>query len=92
MCATDTIRITMPAGHEILRSYRLKQGISPEDFAKQLGVAEPTLRSLENGTRAITPERAVEIEEKTDGALTRHDLREDIFGPAPKPERKKAAA
>jgi DNA-binding transcriptional regulator YdaS (Cro superfamily) len=53
--------------------------MSPSDFAKQLGVAEVTLRSLENGARAITPERAKEIEERTKGALTRAQLRPDIF-------------
>lgn len=69
----------MPAGHQILRDYRVQKGLSPDDFAKQLGIAEPTLRSLENGTRAITAERAKEIEERTDGGLTRVQLRPDIF-------------
>lgn len=79
----------MTSGHEILRGYRLKHGISPDEFAKCLGIAEPTLRSLENGTRAITAERAKEIEERTAGALKRSDLRPDLFEP---PEPTKAAA
>lgn len=66
--------------HELLREYRTKQGLSPKRFAKKLGVAVPTLRSLENGTRPITPERAKEIEDATGGAITRAALRPDIFG------------
>ena len=37
------------------------------------------MRSLENGVRGITAERAKEIEEKTEGAITRCDLRPDLF-------------
>lgn len=69
----------MPAAGQILRDYRVQKGLSPDDFAKQLGIPEPTLRSLENGWRAITPERAKAIEESTDGELTRVQLRPDIF-------------
>jgi transcriptional regulator with XRE-family HTH domain len=68
----------MRTGH-VLRGYRVQAGLSPEEFAKKLGVAVPTLRSLENGTRPITPERAKEIEERLDGALTRAQLRPDMF-------------
>lgn len=88
---TDTIRIIMQAAHQILRSYRTKHGISLEDFAKRLGIAEVTLRSLENGNRTITAERAKEIEEQTNGALTREQLRPDIFDAPAKPERRRAA-
>lgn len=70
----------MRHGNRLLREYRTKKGLSCEEFAKKLGIAEPTMRSLENGTRSITPERAKEIEEKTGGALTRTALRPDIFG------------
>lgn len=65
---------------KILKAYREKQGLSPAEFAKQLGVAEVTVRSLENGTRNISPERAKMIEEATKGALKRTQLRPDIFG------------
>ena len=66
-----------------LRLYRDKHGISCADFARRIGVAEPTMRSLENGTRAITPERAKLIEAATGGEVTRQQLPPDIFGPAP---------
>lgn len=71
---------------QVLREHRERQGLSCEDFAKELGIAEVTLRSLENGTRNITAERAVEIEEKTAGAIGRHQLRPDLY-----PEEARAA-
>lgn len=78
MC--DTLRIVMSEPFSILRTYRQQKGLSAADFAKSLGIAEVTLRSLENGTRVITAERAAEIEDKTGGEITRHDLRPDLFG------------
>lgn len=74
----------MNTGHALLRLYREKHGISCLEFAKRIGVAEPTMRSIENGTREITPERAKKIEEATGGELTRADLRPDVFGESPK--------
>lgn len=42
--------------------------------------------------RGVPAERVLDIEAATGGQVTRHDLRPDIFGPAPKPSRTKAAA
>ena len=39
---------------------------------------------LAGGHRNASPARAQKIEAATDGAVTRHDLRPDIFGPAPR--------
>lgn len=72
----------MSKTHRLLRDYRTKHGLSCGEFAKKLGIAEPTMRSLENGTRPITPERAKEIEDATNGELTRPQLRPDIYGEA----------
>lgn len=63
----------------ILREYRLMIDQSTEDFAKRLGIAESTLRSLENGTRQITAERAIGIETALNGAINREHLRPDLF-------------
>lgn len=76
------MRIAMEGSFTVLRAYRQQKGLSAEDFAKQLGIAEPTLRSLENGTRPITAERAKEIELATGGEITRHALRPDLFDAA----------
>lgn len=64
---------------QVLREYREGRGVAPDAFAKQLGVAESTLRSMENGTRPITPQRAVEIEERTSGGLTRQKILPELF-------------
>lgn len=48
------------------------------------------MRSLENGNRAITPERARQIEEATGGELTRQQLLPNIFDS--KPDSSRAAA
>ena len=62
-----------------LRSYRAVHGLSCSDLAKKLGIAEPTLRSFENGNRKVSAELAVEIERIT--GITRAAVRPDIFGP-----------
>ena len=53
--------------------YRLTQA----EFAERLGIPEPTARSLINGSRPVTPLRAVEIEKKI--GIPRETLRPDIF-------------
>lgn len=42
------------------------------------------LRHAKNG---VPPSVAIEIEAALNGEITRHDLRPDIFGPAPSPEK-----
>lgn len=68
----------------ILREYRLKKKMQPSELAALLDIALPTLRSIENGTRRITAERAIAIEIALRGAIRREHLRPDLF-------RKKAA-
>jgi len=63
----------------LIRSYRKKHGLSCADLAKKLDLAESTLRSIENGTRPITAELAVEIERVTDAVILRRHLRPDLF-------------
>lgn len=63
-----------------LRQYRIRAGLSTDEFAKTLGIAESTLRSYENGNRPIKPEVARLIEEVTRGQVRREELRPDVFG------------
>ena len=63
----------------LLRKHRQSSGLSVKDAALKLGIAESTLRSLENGARRITVEMAVEIERATNGEVTRHALRPDLY-------------
>lgn len=71
-----------------IRAYLEKHQLSQEQFAKRLGVSQGLIwqwmewhANPNKGTR-ITAERAKEIEEKTDGEITRHDLRPDLFSRA----------
>lgn len=61
-----------------LRRYRLRKEMTTKQLADLLGLAESTVRSLENGHRAFTAEQAVHIEQRT-GELTRQQLRPDLF-------------
>jgi len=71
----------MAKGHRNLRAYRESKGLSPTEFAKQLGINVNTLRSYENGNRAIPAELAREVEIRTGGAITRRKLLPELFGP-----------
>lgn len=62
--------------------------------AEIIGVSQGAVWQWINGKQRITAERAIEIEEKTGGAVTRSELRPDIFGPVasdPKPDARASA-
>lgn len=70
-----------------LKTYLEEQGLSQEDFAKRFtppvtqGLVWQWLEWMKNpdkGTR-VTAERAKEIETITGGAVSRHELRPDLF-------------
>lgn len=69
----------MKTPNKVLREYRQKNKLHSDELAKKLGIAPSTLRSLENGTRRITPERAIEIEQALNGAIKRERLLPEIF-------------
>lgn len=72
----------MATGRKYLRAWREAQGLSTKDMAAKLGIAEVTLRSMENGHRRITPEKAKEFDERTGGQLARARLLPDFFAPS----------
>jgi plasmid maintenance system antidote protein VapI len=51
--------------------------ISQAELADRLSIPESTARSLVNGTRPITPDRALEIEGRL--GIPRETLRPDMF-------------
>lgn len=53
-----------------------------EALAIALGVRSPSISGWRRAGR-VPIERCLGIEAATNGAVTRHDLRPDIFGPAP---------
>jgi DNA-binding transcriptional regulator YdaS (Cro superfamily) len=65
-----------------LRKYVEENGGQTE-FARRLGVSQGLVWQWLNEKTGVTWERAKEIEAATGGAVTRHELRPDIFGPAP---------
>lgn len=71
-----------------IRTYREEQGLSQAEFAARFSpplapVSQGLVWQWESGRQRVTAERAIEIETATNGAVTRHDLRPDIFGPVP---------
>lgn len=68
-----------------LKQYLDAHGLSQTEFGKRLNVTQGAvwqwlkwLDDPKRGTR-ITAERAADIEGATDGAVTRHELRPDLF-------------
>lgn len=52
-------------------------------LAELLDVSENAVSKWVSGRMRITAERAVQIEQATDGQVTRYEIRPDVFGPAP---------
>ena len=53
---------------------------SKDALARELGITRTWMSQLINGRQVCSPELAVEIERLTSGAVTRKDLRPDLFG------------
>lgn len=62
---------------EPLDEYCKREGINYSALAERLKFEEPTTRSLVNGSRPITAERAVMIENRI--GIPRETLRPDLF-------------
>lgn len=67
-----------------LRTWREGAGKTTEAAAKEAGVTVAMWSRWENGRRQVPAERVLEIERIT--GVSRHDLRPDVFGPAPATE------
>ena len=65
---------------------------SQSDLARRLGVTQPLISNWVTGKTRISAERCIEIERATDGAVTRMDLRPDLFGNLPKSSKAEIAA
>lgn len=53
------------------------------ELAAMLGCSQAMITHLETGRRCVSPLFARKIESITGGAVTRYDLRPDVFGDAP---------
>lgn len=65
---------------------------SQAELARRIGKKQAHIWNWLNRDKCVPAEVAIPIEQATEGKVTRHDLRPDIFGPAPKPARKVANA
>ena len=62
----------------MINEYLKKHNKTQSEFAVLLGISQGLVHQWVIGKTRITVERAIQIEEITDKALTRHDLRPDI--------------
>ena len=60
-------------------------------LASELGVKPPTVSQWRSGGRPIPPRLALVAQAKWPGIASVHELRPDVFGPAPKVEDANAA-
>ena len=61
-------------------SYMTRHRLSQAEFGAKVGVSQGMVWQWLSGYRPIGAERAVEIEKRTRGEITRQQLRPDIFG------------
>ena len=61
-----------------IRAYLKQRGLSQKEFATILGVTQGCIAQWIGGKR-ISSERALQIEKKTQGHVTREDLRPDLY-------------
>lgn len=57
---------------------------SQAELARRIGKKQAHIWNWLNRDKDVPAEVVASIEDATGGAVTRHDLRPDIFGPAPK--------
>lgn len=62
-----------------LVEYLKQPGVTQKALAERLGVSQGLISQWVNGSQVIMAERAKAIEEATAGAVTRHELRPDLF-------------
>lgn len=63
-----------------LKTYLVKQGLSQQEFGKLIGVTQSLVSRWYKDSRYVSAEKAVVIEQKTNGKIRRKDLRPDLWG------------
>lgn len=74
-----------------IAAYLKSKELSQQEFADLTGVTQGRVSQWLKGER-IPAERCAAIETATAGAVTRYDLRPDVFGAAPDPQPVEKAA
>jgi DNA-binding transcriptional regulator YdaS (Cro superfamily) len=62
-----------------LTDYLKKTGISQKEFGAKVGVTQSMVWQWINNKRRIAAENVIPIESATEGNVSRHDLRPDIY-------------
>ena len=68
-----------------------ESGLSQKALAEAIGVFPQALHQWVSGKRPVPAKHCIAIEIATGGAVTRHDLRPDVFGAAPADDQPAAA-
>lgn len=69
----------------------IKRFPSKSAFCRAIGMKPQFLWQILSDLRPLPPRYCIPIEEVTGGAVTRYELRPDIFGVGPDPDGKRAA-
>ena len=62
-----------------LRTYLKTEKLSQTDFAKQMGVTQGAVWQWMNGYCRVSAENVLPIERATNGKVSRHELRPDLY-------------
>lgn len=65
-----------------LKTYFEKHGISQAELASRVGVSPSMVSQWLSGHRPIAAEKVIPIEQATEGACPRYELRPDIYPPS----------
>lgn len=65
-----------------LRELREAAGMKQAELAEKLRTSRANVNRWESGARRLTAEIAALIDEKTEGKISKRDLRPDLFGDA----------
>lgn len=68
-----------------IKQWRQQVGKAADEVAREAGVTLAMWSRWETGARQVPPARVLDVERIT--GISRHDLRPDVFGVKPQPER-----
>ena len=62
-----------------LAEYLAKSDMNASELARRIGVSRQMVSQWIHGIRQVAAERVLTIERETDGKVSRHELRPDIY-------------
>lgn len=64
---------------KLLKKYLKDTGLTQTEFAEKAGVNQGLVSQWLSGKLKVSAERVIAVERATEGKLSRHDLRPDIY-------------